>query len=354
MKSLPRITHVVRAMPDRKIEQWMISFWSEQRFRDKLENVDRMLGVFENAGIKHRHFCMPPGWYLTEQDYEAKNEAYIEQAVVLSKKGVTKVLKEAGLTPADIDYVIFISTTGLATPSVDARLMGDMGFDPHTRRSPVWGLGCAGGAAGLSQAYHHLLGHPGERVLVITLELCSLTFHFDDFSTSNFVATALFADGCAVALVSGAETGDERGPQILDTRSTLWPDSLDVMGWNIHNQGMQVVFSKAIPVIVMRKSQENIASFLKEHDLAIDDIDHFIPHPGGTKVLEAYERALKLPRQSLQDAYTVLKECGNVSSVTVLLVLEELLKRGAPQAGDIGFLTALGPGFSSEHLLLRF
>jgi alkylresorcinol/alkylpyrone synthase len=354
MTNYPRITEVARAMPQRRIEQWMVKFWSEQRFSNQLEDTDRLLEVFDNAGIKTRHFCMDPGWYMREQDFEAKNNAYIEHAVSLSTKAIKSVLKKSKLNVSDIDYLIFVSSTGLATPSIDARILGSMGFDSHIRRTPIWGLGCAGGAAGLSHAYHHLLGHPRERVLVISLELCSLTFHFSDYSKSNFVATALFGDGCSAAVLSGSETEDRRGPQILASQSTLWPDSLDVMGWNVLNEGMQVVFSKAIPVVVMRKARENIEGFLKEHDFSLKDLDHFIAHPGGTKVLEAYERALKLPKEIFSDSYSVLRKCGNVSSVTVMLVLEEVLRSQKASAGELGLLTALGPGFSSEHLLLRF
>lgn len=354
MTNHPRITGVARAMPPRRIEQWMVRYWSEQRFQDKMDLNDSLLQIFDNAGIKRRHFCMPPAWYLEPHDFEEKNNAYIEQSLALSQQAVQEVLYQADLKVDDIDYLLFVSTTGLATPSIDARLIGSMGFDPHTRRSPVWGLGCAGGAAGLSQAHHYLLGHPRHRVLVVTVELCSLTFHFEDFTKSNFVATALFADGCAAAVLSGAETGDDRGPSILDTRSTLWPDSLDVMGWNFHNEGMQVVFSRAIPAIVMRKAKQNIDEFLKHHDMDIGDLNHFIAHPGGTKVLEAYERSLGIDPAMNDLARHVMQDCGNVSSVTVMLVLEEFIKRQACRTGDRGLLTALGPGFSSEHLLLQW
>ena len=223
----------------------------------------------------------------------------------------------------------------------------------NVRRTPIWGLGCAGGAAGLSHAYHYLLGHTKERVLVVAIELCGLTFQQDDFSKSNFIATALFGEGAAAVLMTGDEVELE-GVNVMDTRSTFWPDSLDVMGWNVMNTGLQVVFSQSIPKIVKARAKENLEGFLEEHDLGLRDIDYFILHPGGTKVVEAYESALGLSNGKLNFCRQALHDYGNMSSVSVLFVLAEHMKQFPLHSGKYGLISALGPGFCAESLLVRF
>lgn len=351
----PRIAAIAHAEPPHAVPQSLAREWARARFVEAFPDIDRLIGVFDNAGIEQRRFCVPPEWFFEEKGFGEKNDEFIRQATALGAQAAEQCLQKAGVEPDEIDYLIYVSTTGLATPSIDARLIGLLGIDPHTRRTPVWGLGCAGGVAGVSHAYHHLLGHPRQRVLLVAVELCGLTFHFRDLGKSNLVATSLFADGVAALLFEGGELPARPGAvEILDTRSTLWPDSLSVMGWNVHNEGMQVVFSRAIPGIVRQKSRENIESFLKSHDLALADIDHFVCHPGGVKVLEAYEQALALSPDKTAIARAILREWGNVSSVSVLLVLEKFLADGICAPGDLGLMTALGPGFSSEHALLRF
>ena len=354
--SYPKIVKVSLALPEHKVNQKIAREWARERFSSAFKDIDRLVDVFDNSGIENRYFCVPPEWFSgDDKSFQEKNDTYIEHATLLSNSAISSCLNSTEIGAGDVDYLIFVSTTGLATPSIDARLIGSVDMNPHIRRTPIWGLGCAGGAAGLSHAYHYILGHPKARVMLVALELCGLTFHFQDMSKSNLVATALFGDGCAAVLVTGEEVEDGlEGPIILGTQSTLWPDSLKVMGWNIYNEGMQVVFSRAIPVIVRKMAKENIEVFLKQHDLRLEDIDHFIAHPGGTKVLDAYEEALNL-RPGLTDvSRKILSEYGNVSSVTVLMVLERFMRSGMTQKGDLGLVTALGPGFSSEHMLVRF
>lgn len=353
--ALPHLIAVASAAPPHVVPQSLAREWARQRFSGAFPDIDRLIGVFDNSGIEQRRFCVPPEWFMEEKGFGEKNDEFIRQATSLGAEAAQKCLERAGVHADEIDYLMFISTTGLATPSIDARLIGLLGMRADTRRTPIWGLGCAGGVAGVSHAWHHLLGHPNERVLVVNVELCGLTFHFSDLGKSNLVATALFADGAAAVLLEGGGLPRRAGSvAILGTRSTLWPDSLAVMGWNVHNEGMQVVFSRAIPGIVRQKSRENLESFLKAHDLAMADVDHFVCHPGGVKVLEAYEQALSLPPARTAVAREILRDWGNVSSVSVLLVLEKFLADGIVRSGDLGLMTALGPGFSSEHALLRF
>ena len=235
---------------------------------------------------------------------------------------------------------------------MDARLINALKFRSNVRRTPIWGLGCAGGLSGLSRAYEYTLAFPRERALLLAVELCCLTFQRNDLSKSNLVATSLFGDGAAAVVVSGAETGD-RGPHIRASRSTLWYDSLDVMGWEVNDQGLKVLFSRDIPSIVRSLVLPGLEEFLAAHDLVLQDLRHIIAHPGGVKVMEAYEQTLDLEPGKMDRARDILRRYGNMSSPTVLFVLEDFMRAGAIHAGEWGVMMALGPGFSSEMLLLQ-
>jgi alkylresorcinol/alkylpyrone synthase len=312
-----------------------------------------LLDVFENAQIGERYFSVPADWYREPHTFVEKNEEYVRSCDKLGVTAVKDCLRQLQMEANQVDYIIFVSTTGIATPSIDARLINQLDMRSNVRRTPIWGLGCAGGAAGLSHAYHYLLGHTKERVLVVAIELCGLTFQQDDFSKSNFIATALFGEGAAAVLMTGDEVELE-GVNVMDTRSTFWPDSLDVMGWNVMNTGLQVVFSQSIPKIVKARAKENLEGFLEEHDLGLRDIDYFILHPGGTKVVEAYESALGLSNGKLNFCRQALHDYGNMSSVSVLFVLAEHMKQFPLHSGKYGLISALGPGFCAESLLVRF
>jgi alkylresorcinol/alkylpyrone synthase len=349
---MARIASLATVVPPHRIAQEEAREFAARSFHRAYPDIQRRLGIFENARIKSRYFCMPREWFSSEKTFLEKNTAYIEWACRLGEEAARKCLEEAGVKPGEVDCLLFISTTGLATPSIDARLINHLGMSPHTRRSPVWGLGCAGGAAGLSQAYHYVQGNPKAKVLLVAVELCGLTFQFGDKSLANLTATALFGDGAAAVLVAGEETGLD-GAEIVGSQSTLWPDTYDVMGWNFMNEGMQVVFAKSIPDIIRRHMRQNVEEFLAQQGLSLPDITHFILHPGGAKVLDAYQEVFGLTPERLRHSAEVLAEYGNMSSPTVLFVLERFMKErnGRPKA--YGLLTAVGPGFSSENLLLR-
>ncbi|MBZ0266006.1 type III polyketide synthase [bacterium] len=355
MSEFPVIASVSTAVPSTRVTQVDARDYAARFFEGKLRSLSRLLPVFEHADIDSRYLAIPKSWYEEEKTFLEKNNTYIEWATRLGAEAGQSALQKAGLQAKDVDHIMFISTTGLATPSIDARLINVMGLSPHVNRTPIWGLGCAGGAMGLSQAWHWLKGNPDKIVLMIVVELCSLTFHFHDYSKSNLIALALFADGAAGVVLGGKDSG-LKGAEILDTRSTLWMDSLDVMGWNFHNEGMQVVFSKAIPGIVNKKARTNIEEFLKLKGKTLSDINEWIVHPGGLKVIEAYEDSLDLSKEALRHTRKVLKNYGNMSSATVLFVLEECLRSldtAEQSENKLGLLTALGPGFSAENLLIR-
>lgn len=326
-------------------------------FAADVPHLERLLTIFENGGIVSRRFCMPLEWYAVPHSAEEKHLRFVEHATELAERAAADCLARAGRAPGDIDHIVFVTTTGLATPSIDAHLYNRLGMRPDVKRSPLWGLGCAGGAAGLSRAAEYVTAFPSHRCLLVAVELCSLTFIRDDASKSNLVATSLFADGAAAALVEGSEASQDGrpGPRIVSTRSTIWPDTLDVMGWNVTNDGLQVVFSKDIPTIVRSEMRGAVEQLLQPEGVDPDAVAHYVLHPGGEKVLRAYEEALSLPDGRLGAAERVLRRCGNMSSCTVLFVLDELLRSPVPpRAGEIGIAGALGPGFSSELLLLHF
>ncbi len=350
---MPRIAAIGRALPPYKLTQAEVARFACEHFDASTLDLERLRSVFNNANIDSRYFSVPAEWFQTDKSLVDKNQIYIESCDTLGAVAVRECLQNAGVSASDVDYIIFVSTTGLATPSIDARLINRLGMRSDIRRTPIWGLGCAGGAAGLSHAYHHLLGHPRERVLVVAAEFCGLTFQHGDMSKSNFVAMALFGEGVAAVLLTGGEVGGD-GPSVLGTRSTFWPDSLDVMGWNVMNTGMQVVFNQKIPDIVASLARPDVDAFLAAHGFSLGDVSHFILHPGGAKVIEAYGKALGLFGEQLDIGRQILREYGNMSSVTVLFVLAETLSRGTKPTGELGLISALGPGFCAESLLVRF
>ncbi|MDQ0245334.1 alkylresorcinol/alkylpyrone synthase [Bacillus fengqiuensis] len=361
---MPKIVSVGTAIPPFELKQQETLEFARRLFSEKFKDIERLLTVFSNGQIETRHFAKDLSWFQKEHTFEEKNNAFIEAAIELGVKAVGHCLQsdiylKEPIAHQDIDAIFYISTTGLATPSIEARIMNRLPFSPHTKRIPIWGLGCAGGASGLARAYEYCLAFPNAKVLVLCVELCSLTFQPNDYSKSNLIGTSLFADGVACVLLAGDKVNVHRfskhpvHPAILDTQSTLMPHSEDVMGWDIKNDGLYVIFSRDIPSIVQSWYGGQVNPFLEQHGLTTKDIRHFIAHPGGKKVLEAYAEALDLPPAMIELPFHVLKQHGNMSSVTVLYVLHEFMQKRAA-TGEYGLITALGPGFSSELLLVEW
>jgi alkylresorcinol/alkylpyrone synthase len=364
---MPIIRSVATALPPYMVSQEHIRDLARQHFAPAFAEIDRYMSVFRHAQIDRRHFVAPAEWFTQPHSFKECNDLFIEAASGLGEAAARRCLNAAGLEPADVDHLIWISTTGLAAPSPDALLINRLGMNRHTRRTPIWGLGCAGGVAGLARAYEYARAFPDQRVLLISAELCSVTFQWNDRSKRNLIAASLFADGAAAVLVEGDEARGLRleasketqvsslksQVSILGTQSTLWPNSTEIMGWEIVDSGMQVVFSSRIPQIVRTMMLENTTEFLARHQLRIDDIDHWILHPGGAKVIRAYESALAIDSERLGHTWAVLRDHGNMSSATIFFVLDAFLKAGAPQPGEYGVLAVLGPGFSCELALIR-
>lgn len=310
-------------------------------------DASRLRPIFANAQIERRHSCVPLQWYLSPHPFRERNDLYIENAVALLHEAATDALKTAELDAADIDMVVTISSSGIATPSLDARLMEIMPFRRNVGRLPVFGLGCAGGVLGLARAAAMARAQPGARILLLVVELCGLTFRYRDRSKSNIVAAALFGDGAAAAVV----TTDGNGPVIADWAEHTWPASLDVMGWDVGDDGLTVNFSRDIPHLVRNAFQDTLHTFLHQHRLTLVDIDAFVPHPGGAKVIDALEDVFELQPGGLVEARATLRNFGNMSAVTVLFVLKQVL--GTNPTFHRALLSALGPGFTGALLTLQ-
>jgi len=357
---MPKIIAVETAIPQYYITQDEAKEFAKYLFNGKFTDIDRLLRIFENTQIEKRHFCVPIEWFKNNHSFEEKNKIYVENAIKLAKEAINKLIINNSLDLKTINHIFYISSTGISTPSIDAHLfnLSEFNFDPHIKRTPIWGLGCAGGAAGMARAYEYVLAFPKEIALVIALEIGELAFFREDFSKSNFIASSLFADGAAVVLIAGDQVKTENyslnnNINIHGSLSTIWQGSLDVMGWDVRNEGLKVIFSKDIPAIIKNDLKESVDFFLQKNNLSYNEIINYVLHPGGAKVIEAYKEVFNIPDDKLDECKAVLNKYGNMSSPTVLFVLKEIMERNTSDKG-YGLLLALGPGFSAEILLLEW
>lgn len=347
---MSRLISVATAVPRFAVSQDEIRAAARAVFDGRVPHLERLLTVFSNAGIDRRYFAVPLAWFRESHSPEEVNRTFIEAATELSAQAIRKALERCGLQPTDIDYLAFVNTTGLATPSIDARLINVLGCRTTISRTPIWGRGCAGGVAGLAHVNDYLLGHPDHIGVIVAAEFCGLTFVAGDDSKSNVVASALFGDGVGAAVLAGSRVRKD-GLEIVAARSRLFPDSLNVMGWSFTSRGMQVIFDRRIPAIVTRHAAAELDALLASAELSRESVEHYLYHPGGVKVLEAYEKAYGIDGDALGRSRDVLRCYGNMSSATVMFVIERFLEGGAPPG--YGVISALGPGFSSESVLFR-
>lgn len=315
----------------------------------------RLLDRFhESAGVGYRHLTLPLEHYGTLSGFGAANDAFIDAALDYGARAVDGALEDAGIPPADVDLVVSTSVTGIAVPSIDARLVGRLGLRPDVKRLPLFGLGCVAGAAGIARIHDYLLARPEQVAVLLSVELCSLTLQHADHSAANLVASALFGDGAAAVVVAGADRAPDASPCVVDTRSVLYPETERVMGWDIRDTGFQIVLGSDVPDLVRDHLAHDVTAFLADHALRVDDIVGWVCHPGGPKVLEAVQETLTLPDDALELTRRSLAEVGNLSSASVLHVLRDTMRDRRPPSGTFGVLLAMGPGFCAELVLLRW
>ncbi|MGB9650085.1 MAG: type III polyketide synthase, partial [Stellaceae bacterium] len=317
MPAVPRLFAVATAVPPYPLDQNDVIERVKLLF-GRAPDLDRLLPMFLNTGIERRYSCVPLEWYDRAHGWPERNLIYLASALDLLEAATNRVLCATGRDKGDIDSIVVVSTTGIATPSLDALLIERMGLRRTVERLPIFGLGCAGGVLGLARAASQAAVAPGKTVLFLVVELCALSFRRDDWSKSNIVATALFGDGAAAALLST----EGEGPALVAAGEHTWPGSLDVMGWEVADDGLKAIFSRDIPKLVTAQLQDAASDFLARHGLAIDNIDRFVCHPGGAKVIAALEHAFGLGQGALVEARTVLRDYGNMSATTVIFVLE--------------------------------
>jgi len=336
-----------------RVEQEKVKQSVQEFFAPTFPQIEKMMSVFDNTEIKTRNFCKPLDYYSSIHSFQEQNQEHIRISLEYSIKAIEECISIGKIEKESITDIIFISSTGLATPSLDALIINKMKLNENISRTPIFGLGCAGGVSGFAKAAVLAKANPEAVILLVAVELCSLTFLRNDFSKSNFIGSSLFADGVAALIITGDNKKNKlkREVSFLATQSKLYYDSLDVMGWEFLDKGFKVLFSQDIPTIISTNIFNDVSSFLEKHQLKISDIKNFIFHPGGKKILTAYHEALKIEGDFLKNTREVMNNNGNMSSPTVLYVLERFLNHGFDDG--YGLMVSMGPGFSSEMVLLQ-
>lgn len=364
----PRILGVGTAVPAHVVTQDQAREFAERMFGRHHRDVERLLPVFDHSGVEQRHLCVSADWFDQPHGFGERNDLYLHHAMTLSIDASRRALDAAGVDAGDIGTVLFVSTTGVATPSLDARLALALGCSTDVRRDATFGHGCAGGVGGLARAGTHARADPTRAVLLVATELCGLTFQGDDWSKANFVSTSLFADGSAAVVVGGdgVQRRDDIGPKataaprIIADSSVLWPDTEDVMGFEVTDHGLQVVLSRNVPTLVRERFAASVEAVCERAGIELSEVAHYLLHPGGAKVLDAYLDVLPIDETRLGWSRDVLRTHGNMSAPTALFVLRRALDAaacadpGGPAVGELALVSAMGPGFAAEHVVLQW
>lgn len=348
-----KIASVGAAFPPQYYSQERLLEEFKRAWSPQLYNQGRLEALHKNVLVGGRHLALPIEEYSNLEGWGQSNDAWIRVAQDVGEQAIRRALAQAGFEPADVDCIIFVSVTGVATPSIDARLVNRLDLSPRVKRLPIFGLGCVGGAAGISRAADYVKAYPDEVAVLLSVELCSLTLQLQDLSIPNLISSGLFGDGAAAVIVVGEER-PAPGPRILATRSVFYPDTERVMGWDISERGFQVVLSAEVPEMARLNLRQDVDDFLGAQGLSRSDIVSWVAHPGGPKVVSAIEDALELQPDALDLTRESLETVGNLSSTSVLLVLQETMRSRRPEPGSYGMLLAMGPGFCSELVLLEW
>jgi len=354
-----RISSVGTALPAYRYPQAEITEALRNRWEGKLAEPRLLNRLHASCGVEFRSFVLPLEAYPALLGFKATNDRWISNAVELSQTSIARALDPLGLTAADVRAIFFASVTGIASPTIDARLINLMPFPASVKRTPVFGLGCVAGAAGIARAADYVRAFPGQIALLLSVELCSLTWQEDDQSIANLISCGLFGDGAAAVVVTGDQVELPAsklapGPSVLATRSTFYRNTEYVMGWDIGDNGFTIVLSPDVPRVVMDNLRGDVESFLRENGIGLADVASWIFHSGGPKVLEAVEASLELPADALAGSWKSLREVGNLSAASVLMVLADTLENHREAPGSYSILAAMGPGFCLELVLLRW
>lgn len=349
-----QIASATSAFPKHYYPQKVLLAALEEYWADRLPDARLLRRLHAHMGVEGRYLTLPVDAYPGLKGWGEANDHWIRTAVELGHCALGRGLENAGIGVADVGAFFFTSVTGIASPSVDAKLINRLGLGPQTKRVPMFGLGCVAGAAGIARAADYVRAYPQQAAVLLAVELCSLTIQRDDLSTANLLSSGLFGDGAAAVVVTGAECGVGLGPKILATRSVFYPDTEEMMGWNISERGFQIVLSREVPDLIRKKLGSDVDEFLRDYGYARADVGSWVLHTGGPKVLEATADALGLKNGQLDASWDCLRRVGNLSSASVLVVLEDVMKNRRPEPGTLGVLAAMGPGFCSELVLLEW
>ena len=348
-----KIVSAASAFPSHGYTQAEISAALRKDWKSRLMRPEFLDRLHANCGVEHRYLTMSLKQYETLQSWGQANDIWIETAKELGSTAICGAITPHGIEPRDIDALFFTSVTGISSPSIDALLVNRMHLNPRIKRMPLFGLGCVAGAAGIARAADYLRAFPDQIAAVLAVELCSLTWQRDDLSTANLISTGLFGDGAASVVLAGSNTRFE-GPEVLATRSVFYPQTEEVMGWDISEKGFRIVLSPDVADVIEKRLAEDVDQFLADYKMSRAQIGSWIIHTGGPKILEAITRALELPDDALAPSWESLRRVGNLSSASVLVVLEDILGQHRPAPGTYSILAAMGPGFCSEFVLLRW
>jgi len=348
-----RIASVASAFPKHYYNQKVLVEALKNYWREQLPNPDILGRLDESMKVDGRYLVRPIEFYENMGAWGEVNDVWIEAGLELGEKALCHALVKAGLQPRDLSAIFVTSVTGIAAPSLDARLANRMGLSPNIKRVPIFGLGCVAGAAGIARAADYVRAFPDQAAALLSIELCSLTLQRDDLSMAHLISAMLFGDGAAATIVVGSEVESD-GPEILATKSILYPNSERTMGWDISEKGFRIVLSPEVPDTVLRHLGEDVDAFLAEQGFSRGDIKSWVMHTGGPKVLEATATALGITEKDLAASWQCLRKVGNLSSTSVLLVLEDVYSHRRPEPGSLSILAAMGPGFCSELVLLRW
>jgi alkylresorcinol/alkylpyrone synthase len=348
-----RILSVGSAFPQNLYPQETITSAIKQHWGERLEHPEVLDRLHSRSGVKQRYLSFPLEQYAQFETFGETNRAWLKVAAELGERAIDGALERAGLERHDLDALYVVSVTGIASPSLDARLINRMGLRPDIKRTPIFGIGCVGGAMGLTRAADYVLAYPRQVAVILSVELCSLTIQRDDLTPVNMISLGLFADGAVAAILAGAERS-HAGPAIVSSRSVFYPDTEDIMGWDISEKGFAIVLSQRLPELIKQRLGADVDAFLAANGLTRSEIKSWVIHPGGPKILQAVEIALRLCNRELALSWECLSEFGNLSSGSVLKVLEATMTKRRPEPGAPGVILAMGPGFCSEMMLVRW